>query len=103
VGLVARVADNIKTLRKALDDADFTGTPVREAGRGEVVITLVFRCHTELAACRCTSRFTAEASSPAFVFSSTQYQYPLSCVNGHLQARMHWWAKACRRHTSCTS
>ena len=37
VGLVARVADNIKTLRKALDDADFTGTPVREAGKGDVL------------------------------------------------------------------
>jgi hypothetical protein len=52
VGLVARVADNTTTLRKALDDANFAGRPVREAGKVECILSLVFRGDTASAASR---------------------------------------------------
>jgi hypothetical protein len=44
VGLVARVADSVDALRKALDDANFTGTPVREAGNGAYLQSLDCCC-----------------------------------------------------------
>ena len=71
MGLVARVADNISTLRKALDDANFTGGAVREAGKGGWVLACIVSGHTATEASR--SRLNDETASHAINIGNTHF------------------------------
>lgn len=95
--------DSASAIRHALDSASFHSTPVREAGKGKPAPSMLLFAGKSLASdsthgLRHVNACGLALYRPRVIDGLSQRGRVLGA-----QACMRWWARGCRRHTSCTS